>query len=196
DSAPQGNVSARPMSEIFASNRLRLAVAALVIGQLVMTMIMVITPLHMDHHNHNLRAISWVLMSHTLGMFALAPVTGWLIDRLGRASMIMLGGGVLVVSSIMTPLSNDMAFLAIALFLLGLGWNFTFIAGSSLMADSLAPNERGRTQGFSESLVALASGTGSLGTGAAFAYGGIFLVSVIGLACSLTFVAGAMWLNQ
>jgi hypothetical protein len=51
-------------------------------------------------------------------------------------------------------------------------------------------------QGFSESLVALASGIGSLGTGAAFAYGGILLVSAIGLACSLVFVATAMWLNQ
>jgi MFS family permease len=191
---PGGSV--RPMSEIFASNRLRLAVASLVIGQLVMTMIMVITPLHMDHHHHDIKAISWVLMGHTLGMFALAPVTGWLIDRLGRTSMIMLGGIVLILSSVITPLSNDMLFLAGALFLLGLGWNFTFIAGSSLMSDSLAPNERGRAQGFSESLVALASGVGSLGTGAAFAYGGILLVSAIGLACSLAFVAGSMWLNQ
>jgi MFS family permease len=188
--------SVRSMSEIFASNRLRLAVAALVIGQLVMTMIMVITPLHMNHHHHDLKAISWVLMAHTLGMFALAPLTGWLIDRLGRASMIMIGGIVLVISSVITPLSNEMTFLAVALFLLGLGWNFTFIAGSSLMSDSLAPTERGRAQGFSESLVALASGAGSLGTGAAFAYGGLLLVSAIGLACSLAFIAGAMWLNQ
>jgi len=187
---------ARPLREIFAAPQLRLALAALVIGQLVMTLIMVITPLHMAHHDHSLQLISWVLMGHTLGMFALAPLTGWLIDRVGRVSMVMVGGIILAVASALTPIFTEWTYLAVALFLLGLGWNFTFIAGSSLMADALATNERGRAQGFSESLVALASGTGSLGTGAAFAYGGILLVAAIGLACSLAFLAAAVWLSQ
>lgn len=187
---------ARPIGEIFRKPTLRLALASLVIGQLVMTMIMVITPLHMTHHAHGLEDVSWVLMGHTLGMFGLAPLTGWLIDRLGRFTMIMAGGLVLVVASLMTPLSSGVLYLMVALFLLGLGWNFTFIAGSSLMSESLAANERGRAQGFSESLVALASGAGSLGTGAAFAFGGIVLVAAIGLACSLAFMAGALWAAQ
>jgi MFS family permease len=186
----------RPLAEIFANPNLRLAVASLVIGQLVMTMIMVITPLHMAHHQHDLQAVSWVLMGHTLGMFGLAPLTGWLIDRLGRLTMIMTGGLVLVVASLLAPLSTGFFYLIIALFLLGLGWNFTFIAGSSLMSDSLAASERGRAQGFSESLVALASGAGSLGAGAAFAYGDMLLVSAIGLACSLAFMAAALWASQ
>lgn len=187
---------ARPLGDIFANPDLRLAVAALVIGQLVMTLIMVITPLHMNHNHHDLQAISWVLMGHTLGMFGLSPLTGWLIDRYGRPTLIMAGGLVLVVSSIMAPLASGVLYLAIALFLLGLGWNFTFLAGSSLMADAVASYERGRVQGFSESMVAVASGVGSLGTGAAFAYGGMVLVSAIGLACSLAFMAGAVWAVQ
>jgi MFS family permease len=150
----------------------------------------------MHHHNHNLKAVSWVLMAHTLGMFALAPLTGWLIDQLGRLSMIVIGGVVLVVASAITPFSTEMNYLAVALFLLGLGWNFTFIAGSSLLADAVAAHERGRVQGFSESLVALASGVGSLSTGFAFSFGGIILVSAIGLACSLIFIAGALWFTQ
>jgi MFS family permease len=186
----------RSLGAIFADNRLRLAIAALVIGQMVMTMIMVITPLYMAHHQHGLGEISWVLMAHTLGMFGLAPLTGWLSDHLGRVLVIMLGGLILVVASVMTPLFTGVFYLAPALFLLGLGWNFTFIAGSSLMADAVAPHERGRAQGFSESLVAVASATGSLGTGAAFAYGGIFLVGAIGLACSLAFLATAFWFAQ
>lgn len=197
DPKPAGeDEPARPIGEIFRKPTLRLAVASLVIGQLVMTMIMVITPLHMAHHDHGLADISWVLMGHTLGMFGLAPLTGWLIDRLGRFTMIMAGGLILVVASLMTPLSSSVVYLMVALFLLGLGWNFTFIAGSSLMSESLAANERGRAQGFSESLVALASGAGSLGTGAAFAFGGIVLVAAIGLACSLAFMAGALWAAQ
>jgi MFS family permease len=192
----EANQSARSLREIFANPTLRLAVASLVIGQLVMTMIMVITPLHMTHHQHDLQAVSWVLMGHTLGMFGLAPLTGWLIDRLGRLTMIIAGGLILVVASLLAPFSATLAYLIPALFLLGLGWNFTFIAGSSLMADALAANERGRAQGFSESLVAVASGAGSLGAGAAFAYGDMILVCAIGLACSLAFVAATMWMTQ
>ncbi|MDQ3247700.1 MAG: MFS transporter, partial [Chloroflexota bacterium] len=187
---------ARPLREIFAGSAVRLAVAAMVIGQLVMTSIMVITPLHMAHHNHGLQAVSWVLMAHTLGMFGLATVTGWLIDRLGRASMIMIGGATLAVASLLTPVSTNMWVLAFALFLLGLGWSFCFVAGSALFSDSVAAHERGRAQGFSETWVALASGAGSLGTGVAFHYGGIVMVSAIGLAFSLIFLAGAFWSAQ
>jgi MFS family permease len=189
-------VPARPLGEIFASNAVRLAVASMVIGQLVMTSIMVITPLHMAHHNHGLQAVSLVLMAHTLGMFGLATVTGWLIDRLGRLSMIMIGGVTLAIASLLTPASTSMFVLAFALFLLGLGWSFCFVAGSALFSDSVAANERGRAQGFSETLVAIASGAGSLGTGVAFQYGGIVMVSAIGLAFSLIFLAGALWSSQ
>jgi MFS family permease len=135
-------------------------------------------------------------MGHTLGMFGLAPVTGWLVDRLGQLPMVLIGGLILMIASIMTPLGTDVTFLIVTLFLLGLGWNFTFIAGSSMMAEAVAMHERGRAQGFSESLVALASGSSSLGTGLAFAYGGIVLVGAIGLACSLAFMAAALWTVQ
>lgn len=187
---------ARSLYEIFASRQLQLAVAAMVIGQLVMTLIMVITPLHMTHEHHGLDAISWVQLAHTMGMFGLAFVTGWLIDRFGQVSMIVLGGLILVVSSLLTPVSNSPWVLALALFLLGLGWNFCFTAGSSLMANGVESHERGRAQGFSETLVALASGLGSLGTGPAFAYGGIITVSAIGLICTLIFLAITFWLAQ
>lgn len=186
----------RPLREIFASRQLQLAVAAMVIGQLIMTLIMVITPLHMAHAHHELSAISSVQLAHTLGMFGLAFVTGWLVDRFGQVSIIVVGGLILAVSSILTPVSNNAWVLALALFLLGLGWNFCFTAGSSLMANGVESHERGRAQGFSESLVALASGAGSLGTGPAFAYGGIITVCVIGLICTLIFLAITFWLTQ
>jgi MFS family permease len=189
-------VPARSLLEIFASRQLQLAVAAMVIGQLIMTLIMVITPLHMAHEHHGLDTISSVQLAHTMGMFGLAFVTGWLIDRFGQVSMIVLGGLILAVSSILTPISNSAWVLALALFLLGLGWNFCFTAGSSLMANGVESHERGRAQGFSETLVALASGMGSLGTGPAFAYGGIITVCAIGLVCTLIFLAITFWLTQ
>lgn len=183
----------RPLRQIFKSSTVQLAVAAMVIGQLVMTLIMVITPLHMDHNNHTTGAISGVIMAHTLGMFGLSSVTGWLIDRFGRIPMIVAGALILVVASLLAPVSANVFMLALALFLLGLGWNFCFVAGSSLLSDALASHERGRAQGASEMMVALASGAGSLSTGAVFSAGGIIAVSGVGLAFALALIAAAAW---
>ncbi|MFZ1753916.1 MAG: MFS transporter [Caldilineaceae bacterium] len=194
---PVGTVrSTRTLRQILGQETVLVALAAMIIGQLVMTLLMVITPLHMRHNDHTTAAISGVIMAHTLGMFGLSAVTGWLIDKLGRAPMIMLGALVLVVSALLAPLSTGVPVLATSLFLLGLGWNFCFIAGSSLLSDALESHERGRVQGASEAMVALASGAGSLGTGGVFAVGGIGAVAAVGLAFSLALIAWAFWMRR
>lgn len=185
----------RPLRQIFSKPLVQLAVASMVIGQLVMVLLMTITPLHMNHNDHGTQAISFVIMAHTLGMFGLSGLTGWLIDKYGRIAMIVAGALILILSSVMTPISTSVAYLAAALFLLGLGWNFCFVAGSSLLSDALAANERGRGQGASEVLVALAAGTGSFSTGGMFAQGGITAVSAVGLAFSLALVGILVWFN-
>lgn len=189
----KATLPARPLSQIFVQPTVLLAVAAMVIGQLVMTLIMVVTPLYMNHNNHGTQSISLVIMAHTLGMFGLSGVTGWLIDRYGRITMIVAGSLVLVVASLLTPVSTGVPMLALALFLLGLGWNFCFVAGSSLLSDALVAVERGRAQGASEVLVALASGAGSLGTGVVFDSGGIVAISGAGLAFSLALMGVIAW---
>jgi MFS family permease len=183
----------RPLRQIFAQPLAQLAVAAMVLSQLVMTLIMVITPLHMNLLNHSRSAISGVIMAHTLGMFGLSSVTGWLIDKYGRISIIIIGAVILVASSLLTPISESLPMLALALFLLGLGWNFCFVAGSSLLSDTLYATERGRAQGASDTLVSLSSGVGSLATGAVFAFGGIVAVSGAGLAFTLALFALIIW---
>lgn len=185
--------AARPLSQIFRQPPIILAVAAMMIGQLVMSLLMVITPLHMAHQEHTTQAISWVIMAHTLGMFGLSWLTGWLVDRLGRVVMILAGTGVLAVSCLLAPVSVELPMLALALFLLGLGWNFCFVAGSALLADQLTANERGRSQGASETAVALGSGLGTLGSGVIFAWGGMMAVSVVGLVLTLTLTVLAAW---
>ncbi|RME84068.1 MAG: MFS transporter [Caldilineae bacterium] len=178
---------------IFARRSVQLAVAALVIGQLVMTFVMVITPLHMSHSGHGAGAISLVVMAHTLGMFGLSWGTGWLVDRLGPLVMLIIGGLVLALSAALTPLSTAVPLLALALFLLGLGWNFCFIAGSQMLSLGIAPHERGKVQGASDTLVSAASAVGSLSVGVVFAQGGIVAVAAIGLALSLVYVAASAW---
>jgi predicted MFS family arabinose efflux permease len=184
-----------PLWRLFADAKVLLALSSMAIGQLVMVLIMVITPLHMSHLQQDTQAISFVIMAHTLGMFGLSWLTGGLIDKYGRLAIMFIGAFILVVSAVMTPLVTGVPLLATALFLLGLGWNFCFVAGSSLLTDSVAAGDKGRVQGAAEVLVALSSGAGSLGSGPVFAGGGMTAVSGIGLALVLLLLAGAAWFS-
>jgi MFS family permease len=185
--------AARPLREIFGHFNVQLAVTAMVIGQLVMTLLMVITPVHMDHLHHPTTAVSGVIMAHTLGMFGLSGLTGWLLDRYGRLPIILAGTVILITSALLTPGAVSVPMLAVALFLLGLGWNFCFLAGSAMLAEALRSAERGRAQGVNEMFVAVASGGGSLTTGAIFVQGGITAVSVVSLALMIALGMMALW---
>ena len=189
----EDNSEVRPMRTIFADWNVRLALVAITVGQLVMTTIMVITPLHMSKINYTVDDIGWVLMAHTLGMFGLASLTGWLIDKTTPVLMIGVGSLVLVTSALLTPVASNLWMLAFALFLLGLGWNFCFVAGSALLSAALKPAERGRVQGASETLVSFASGIGSLSVGALFTYGGIIGISGGGLFFALLLIGFMVW---
>jgi MFS family permease len=187
----------RSLREIFASPMVQLAVLAMVLSYFIMSLLMVITPLHMDRHDHSTNAISGVIAAHTLGMFGLSWFTGWLVDRFGRVQMIFGGTAVLILSCILAPLSLRLPILSLALFLLGLGWNFCFVAGSALLSDALAQKERGRAQGASEMVVALGTIAASVLTGIIFAQGQYLLVSSIGLATSLVmFIATILLMRR
>ncbi|MEO8273754.1 MAG: MFS transporter, partial [Chloroflexota bacterium] len=109
------------------------AIAALVGGQATMTLIMTMTPLHLTSHNHGLETVGLVISGHVAGMFALAPLSGWITQRVGSVRTIFLGSTVLIASSLLAavapPESDTLLF--VALFLLGFGWNLGFVAGSS-----------------------------------------------------------------
>jgi MFS family permease len=185
--------TARPMGEIMRLPAAWLALIAMVIGQMVMVLIMSVTSLHMHNHNHGLGDVSLVIMAHTLGMFGLSIVNGALIDRLGRKVAIGAGAVLLIAGSLIAPTSLMTAWLALALFLVGLGWNLCYIAGSSLLSDILAPAERPRVQGASELVVNLASAISSLSSGVILAYGGYTTLGVVGALLSLFPIAALAW---
>lgn len=166
ESIPHG--TSRPILEILRQPAAITAVTAMVLGQVVMIAIMVITSLHMEDHNHNRADIYSVISGHTFGMFAPSIISGWLLDRWGRGRMIFVGATTLLLACISAPLSPDVLPLALALFLLGVGWNFCFVGGSTLLADQLSPLERSRTQGTNDLLVGLASALISLSSGFIF----------------------------
>jgi len=181
--SPAGPV--RPLREIMRQPETRVAVSAMVIGQLVMVMLMSITSLHMTDHGHTLGDVSLVIMAHTLGMFGLSTISGRLADHIGRAAVILAGAGLLLAACLLAPLSQDTGLLALALFVLGLGWNFCYVAGAALLTDSLTLGERGRMQGSNDVVVGLVSAAGSLQSGVLFASVGYANLSWISFAVTL-----------
>lgn len=185
--------SARPVTQLLRLPRVQLAVLSMLISQMVMVTLMVITPLHMSHHNHDNSAVSLVIMAHTLGMFGLSSLTGHLIDRYGRVPMMIAGAATLIMAALVSPLSTSLPVLMLGLFLLGLGWNFGYIAGSSLLGDALEGEERSKMQGANDMLVAGAAAIGSLSSGPLFSSGGYSAVTGMGLVLTLLF-AWLVWL--
>ncbi len=104
-----------------------------------MVMMMAIIGLHMMHHAHVLADVSLVVSVHVLGMYAFSPLIGQLVDRVGRRTMIVASSCVIAAGCVAAPLSLDTPWIALALFLIGLGWNGCFITGSTLLTDALAP---------------------------------------------------------
>lgn len=177
ESTPHGEM--RPVREILSQPAALTALMAMVLGQAVMVALMVITSLHMNHHQHGLTDISHVIQAHTFGMYAFSIVSGYLVDQWGRRPVILSGAGLLLLACITAPLSPDVLPLGIALFCLGLGWSFCFVGGSTLLADQLSPAERSRTQGFNDLLVGLASAAASLSSGLIFAATNFTIISIV-----------------
>jgi MFS family permease len=171
--------------EILRQRDARLAVASLVTGQAVMTMLMVITSVHMKHHHHPLPSIAFVISSHVFGMYAFSVLSGRLTDEWGRRPVIAAGGALLLLSCLWATLSPRVLPLAGALLLLGLGWNLCYVAGSALLADQLRPSERATTQGFSDLLMGVAAAAGAVASGVVFAAAGYGAMAAAGALASL-----------
>ena len=194
DAIPQGGES-RPIFQILREPPAITAVAAMVLGQMVMVAIMVVTSLHMEDHHHARSDIYSVISAHTFGMFAPSIFSGWLLDKVGRGKMILIGAFTLLMACITAPISPNVLPLGVSLFLLGLGWNFCFVGGSTLLSDQLSPVERSRTQGTNDLLVGLASALISLSSGFIFNAAGYMamsliagVISLVPLVLALTFV--------
>jgi len=185
DHRPAIQESARSVAEIFSRPAMQLALAAMIVGQVVMVMIMTITPVHMHQHQQHLSAISLVIMAHSFGMFGLSFMTGWLIDKFGRVNMIVGGGLILVMAGLISPASTEPVWLATGLFLLGLGWNFCYVTGSALLADNLQQAEKGRIQGLSDTAISATSALASLSSGLVFASVGFITMNLLSLAVAI-----------
>jgi MFS family permease len=191
--ASRADAAARTLSALLRVPGVLVAMAAMVFGQLTMVMLMVITSLHMQDMHHPLTAISLVISSHTFGMYAFSVVSGQLVDRWGRVPVIIAGAATLIGACLAAPLSPDVLPISVALFLLGLGWNFSYVGGSTLLSDQLSPAERARTQGFNDLLIGLTSAVGSLLSGVVFAALGYGAMGIVGAIAALIPIGMVVW---
>jgi MFS family permease len=180
-----GGVVPRRWNAIARDPQVLSAVLSLVAAQAVMVMVMVITSLHMTHHDHALSAVSFVISLHVIGMYAFSLLSGRIADRWGRPATVALGACVLIVSCALAPLSPRVLPLAGALGALGLGWNLCYVGGSAWLADRLTAEERAGTQGATDTLVGLTAALSSLGSGVVFAAVGYGTMALVGAAVAL-----------
>jgi len=138
------------------------AVVSIAVGHLSMVSIMVMTPIHMAHVDVTLSVIGIVISTHIAGMYVLSPIVGYLSDKIGRKRVIQIGLAILLFAALVAGNSpgDSTVVLGIGLFLLGLGWSCTLIAGSALLSESVGDAERAASQGASDFMMNL---TGAIG---------------------------------
>ena len=191
--AVPGPTGSRSLWEIARKPGVVVAIAAVVFAQMVMVTLMVMTAVHMQTLRYPLTSVSLVISAHTLGMYAFSIVSGKLTDRWGRGAMIVAGSAVLMLACLLAAPATTLLPLLLALFLLGLGWNFAYVAGSALLTDQLSPTERAKTQGFNDLLLGCASAVGSLGSAAIFSTAGYAILGITAASAAVVPLALALW---
>jgi MFS family permease len=139
----------------------RLGIGAMAVGHLVMVAVMAMTPVHIRAAGHDaahtLRIVGIVLSLHIAGMFALAPLSGWLTDRQGPVRVIFAGTTLLITACALAGTAgHDSTQLGIALTVLGIGWSCTMVSGSTLLTEAVSDHVRASAQGVSDMLMGLA----------------------------------------
>jgi MFS family permease len=160
------------------------AIMSIAIGHVAMVSVMVMTPVHMAHVDVSLTIIGLVISVHVLGMYAFSPLVGSLSDRLGRVRVIQIGLVILLLSTIISGKAHadDAYTLGIGLFLLGLGWSCTLIAGSAYLSESVETEFRASSQGASDLVMNLAGAGGGALAGViigTLSYGWLCLAAAI-----------------
>jgi MFS family permease len=190
---PPGAPSPRPTTVHSGRSTpaVRAAMVAMMAAQGAMVAIMVTAPLHLHHHGYGLGAVGTVISVHTLGMFALAPVSGYLTDRFGGRRVLLAGMTVVSGSALMIVGATQPAgaWLSVALFLLGYGWNLSMVAGSAQLATRVPQGDRIRVQGGVDARVWCVTALATLLSGHVFALGGYRILAAASVALVLVAMA-------
>ncbi len=137
------------------------AVVSIALSHMVMVSVMSMTPAHLSSEGHSLSDVGLTISLHVAGMYAFSPVFGVISDKLGARPTILMGQLILLISLAVSGFgASNFTLVVIGLFLLGLGWSAGTVAGSALLSEELATDEKPVVQGFSDSLMSLSGAFG------------------------------------
>lgn len=180
----------RPLAQIIRQPAYIVAVVAAGFGYGIMNLLMTATPLAMGVCGHPYSAAATVISWHVIGMFAPSFFTGSLIKRFGVLNVMMAGVGINFACVMIALAGVEIENFWFALVLLGIGWNFLFVGGTTLIAESYRPEERAKAQGANDLAIFIIMATSSFSSGlvleasgwAALNYLAIPFIGAIGLA--------------
>ncbi|MDZ7683672.1 MAG: MFS transporter [Gammaproteobacteria bacterium] len=144
----------RPLATIAAQPVFLLAVGAAVVGYAVMSLVMTATPVSMHTIDHfDMDSTTWVIQSHIMAMYLPSLFSGLLIARFGAMNVIVAGLALMMACIGIALVDRSLMHYWGALVLLGIGWNFLFVGGTTLLTRAYEPHERFRVQALNEALV-------------------------------------------
>lgn len=153
--------SGRPLLEIVRQPKFVVALLSAMLGYAAMILMMTATPLAMQFCGHSFNDTAFVIEWHMVGMFAPSFFTGHLIKRFGVLNVITVGAFLMLGSAAVGLSGIAVSQFWGALFLLGVGWNFMFVGGTTLVVECYRPEERAKVQAFNDftvfTFVAIAS---------------------------------------
>ncbi len=187
---------ARPLREIVAQPVFIVAAAVAALGYAVMNLLMTATPLAMGFCGHPYSAAASVIAAHVVAMFAPSFFTGSLIKRFGVLP-VMMAGVLLLGACIAIGLSGQLvAHFWWALVLLGLGWNFTYIGGTTLLTEAYRPSEKAKTQGTNEIIVFTLQALSAFSSGVLVNTRGWEVLNYVALPMTLAAGLAIVWLGS
>jgi len=160
----------------------------MVISQVTMVAVMTMTPVHLKLHGHE-DVSPYVISLHIAGMYAFSPLIGKFADRRGKLLSIAVGGVLLVAATVMAALAGESATLLWpSHWLLGIGWSFGLIGGSSLLVESVPDSSRVTVQGAADLLMSFSGGMAGFSSGFIRKAFGFHMLSNLGTLLALILV--------
>jgi len=175
----------------------RVALSSMVISQVTMVAVMTMTPVHLKLHGHE-DVSPYVISLHIAGMYAFSPLVGRFVDRRGKLMSISLGAILLTAATVMAALAGEEATLLWpSLWLLGIGWSFGLIGGTSLMVESVPASSRVTVQGAADLMMSFCGGMAGFSSGFIRKAFGFHMLSNLGtvLALVLAIIGVRRWMT-
>ena len=175
---PTQDLRPAPLLEILRRPGVPSAVLAALSSFAVMAGVMNLTGYIVVGHDHEQADVFTVISLHIVGMYALVLVIGALIDRVGRRPSLVWGLAVMAVSTLMLVWAESILWTSVSLFLLGLGWNVSYVAATAELVTHATPVERGRLIGFTDFAGGALAAVLALLGGAAYSEIGVAAVAI------------------